>query len=87
MNDRIFEKCGLKNENKRLVTLKKCPRCSNILKPEDKFCSQCSLVLDHKAQDQIGKYETKLPEILQLVLQSEEARRMLNAISSSDLNI
>jgi hypothetical protein len=44
INDRIYEKYGLKNEDKRHVTLKKCPRCSNVLRLEDKFCSQCSLV-------------------------------------------
>jgi len=82
INDRIYEKCGLKTENKRHVTLKKCPRCSNTLKPTDKFCSQCSLVLDHKAQDEIGKYESKLPEILQLVMKSEEARKLLDGIDS-----
>ncbi|MDK2834247.1 MAG: integrase/recombinase XerD [Methanolobus sp.] len=78
INDRIFEKCGLKTEDKRHVTLKKCPRCSNVLKPQDKFCSQCSLVLDHQALDEIGKYEARIPEILQLVMRSEEARRLLS---------
>ena len=39
MNDRIWEHYGLKKEDLRQVTLKKCPRCSNILKPDDKFCS------------------------------------------------
>jgi len=87
MNDRIFEKCGLKTEDKRHVTLKKCPRCSNVLKPEDKFCSQCSLVLDHSAQDEIKKYEDKIPEILQMIMQSEKAREMVNAINSNDLTI
>lgn len=80
INDRIYEKCGLKTEGKRHVTLKKCPRCSNVLKPNDRFCSQCSLVLDHKAQDEIGKYEAKIPEILQLVMQSEEARKILSGV-------
>jgi len=78
INDRIFEKCGLKTEDKRHVTLKKCPRCSNVLKPQDKFCSQCSLVLDHQALDEIGKYEARIPEILQLVMRSEEARKLLS---------
>ncbi len=78
MNDRIFEKCGLKTENKRHVTLKKCPRCSNVLKPADKFCSQCSLVLDHQAQKEIGQYEEKLPEILKLVMQSDKARKLIS---------
>lgn len=83
INDRIYEKCGLKTEDKRHVTLKKCPRCSNVLRPSDKFCSQCSLVLDRQALDEIKAYEDKLPEILQLVLKSETARQMLEKVDKS----
>jgi integrase len=83
INDRIYEKCGLKTEDKRHVTLKKCPRCSNVLKSQDKFCSQCSLVLDHQALDEIGKYEARIPEILQLVMRSEEARKLLAKIGEN----
>jgi integrase/recombinase XerD len=46
INNSIFEKYGLKTEDKRHIILKRCPRCSNILKQGDKFCSQCALVLD-----------------------------------------
>ncbi len=77
INERIFEKYGLKKEDTRHVTLKNCPRCNNILRPADKFCSQCSLVLDRDALDQIQQYEAKLPELLQLVMKSEAAREML----------
>jgi integrase len=80
INDRIYEKCGLKTEDKRHVTLKNCPRCSNVLRPTDKFCSQCSLVLDRQALDEIKQYEDRLPEILQLVMRSEKARELLNGI-------
>jgi hypothetical protein len=48
INNSIFEKYGLKTKDKRHVTLKKCPRCNNMLRPEDRFCSQCSLVLDQE---------------------------------------
>lgn len=77
INDGIYEKCGLKTEDKRHVTLKKCPRCSNVLRPTDKFCSQCSLVLDRQAYDEIKTYEDKLPEILQMVMRSEKAREIM----------
>ncbi len=82
INDRIYEKCGLKTEDKRHVTLKKCPRCSNVLRPTDKFCSQCSLVLDRQALDEIKQYEDKLPEILQLVMRSDEARKLLTRMNT-----
>jgi integrase len=78
INDRIYEKCGLKTENKRHVTLKKCPRCSNVLRPEDKFCSQCSLVLDQESLNSIQKLEQVMPDILQLMMKSEEARKLLS---------
>ncbi|WP_367344145.1 tyrosine-type recombinase/integrase [Methanomethylovorans sp.] len=83
INDRIYEKCGLKTEDKRHVTLKKCPRCNNVLRPSDKFCSQCSLVLDRQALDEIKQYEDKLPELLQLVLRSEKARELLSNMGKS----
>ncbi|MBN1134152.1 MAG: site-specific integrase [Methanosarcinaceae archaeon] len=77
INDRIFEKCGLKTEDTRHVTLKKCPRCSNVLRATDKFCSQCSLVLDREALDQIQEIKNTLPEIMQLVMKNEAARQIM----------
>lgn len=56
----VRENYGLKQENVRHVTLKNCPRCNNILRPTDKFCSQCSLVLDQQSLDEIGKYEARI---------------------------
>ncbi len=53
INDRIYEKCGLKTEDRRQVTLTRCPRCDNVLRPGDRFCSKCSLVLDQEAADTI----------------------------------
>jgi integrase len=60
INNSIFEKYGLKTEDKRHVTLKKCPRCNNVLKPNDKFCSQCSLVLDQETALKLEKDKEKL---------------------------
>jgi hypothetical protein len=60
INDSIFEKYGLKTEDKRHVTLKKCPVCNNVLKPDDKFCSQCSLVLDQTTALKLEKNKEKL---------------------------
>jgi hypothetical protein len=60
INNSIFGKYGLKTEDKRHVTLKKCPRCNNVLKPDDKFCSQCSLVLDQATSLKLEKDKEKL---------------------------
>ncbi|MBN1134589.1 MAG: hypothetical protein JXA38_06730 [Methanosarcinaceae archaeon] len=43
----------------------------NVVNATDKFCSQCSLVLDHEALDQIQEIKNTLPEIIQLLMKSE----------------
>jgi len=60
INDSIFEKYGLKTADKRHVILKRCPRCNNVLKPGDKFCSQCALVLDQATALKLEKDKEKL---------------------------
>jgi integrase/recombinase XerD len=68
MNNNIFELYGLKTEDKRQVTLEKCPRCNNILKPSDRFCSQCSLVLDQNMAEEIKMVGEKVPDALTLLM-------------------
>jgi len=53
MNDSVYEKYGLKTDDKRHVTLPNCPRCGNILRDSDRFCGQCSLVLDHEMNSKV----------------------------------
>ncbi|ABE53156.1 site-specific integrase [Methanococcoides burtonii] len=53
MNDSVYEKYGLKTEDKRHVTLIRCPRCNNVLQESDRFCGQCSLVLDQEMNNKI----------------------------------
>jgi len=81
INERIFEKYGLKSDDKRHVTLKVCPRCNNVLRLSDKFCSQCSLVLDRESLDKIQLDEEKIPELLQLVLKSDRGRDLIKHLS------
>jgi integrase len=87
INDSIFEKYGLKTEDKRHVTLKKCPRYNNVLKPGDKFCSQCSLVLDQATSLKLEKDKEKLdlsflevssvdPKVLEKI--AMEVKKILN---------
>lgn len=68
MNNNIFELYGLKTEDKRQVTLERCPRCNNILKPSDRFCSQCSLVLDQSMAEEIKMAGEKVPDALTLLM-------------------
>ena len=80
INDRIYEKYGLKTDKKQQVTLDRCPRCNNILKPSDMFCSQCSLILDHKLAGKIQNYEKQIPQLIELLLKSEDTRKILEGI-------
>ena len=68
INNKIFERYGLKTDNKRQVTLEKCPRCNNVLKPSDRFCSQCSLVLDQSMAEEIQMAGKKVPDALTLLM-------------------
>ena len=68
INNKIFERYGLKTEDKRQVTLERCPRCNNVLKPSDRFCSQCSLVLDQGMANEIKSAGEKVPDVLTLLM-------------------
>jgi len=87
INDSIFEKYGLKTADKRHVILKRCPRCNNVLKPGDKFCSQCALVLDQATALKLEKDKEKLdfsflevssvdPKVLEKI--AIEVKKLLN---------
>lgn len=76
MNDGVWEHYGLKTEDKRQVTLKKCPRCHNILKPDDRFCSQCSLVLDHEAYKEAERHDKILAKVIEYAMKDEDAREI-----------
>ena len=68
MNNNIFELYGLKTEDKRQVTLERCLRCNNILKPSDRFYSLCSLILDQNMAKQIKMAGAKVPVALTLLM-------------------
>ena len=87
INNSIFEKYGLKTEDKRHIILKKCPRCNNVLKPGYKFCSQCALVLDQATALKLEKDKEKLdfsflevssvdPKVLEKI--AIEVKKLLN---------
>ncbi len=78
INENIYEKYGLKTENKRHVTLHKCPRCSNVLRPEDRFCSQCSLVLDQDMNAEMEKSREQIPASMQLLMDDPDIKNMLS---------
>jgi len=80
INNKIFERYGLKTENKRQVTLERCPRCNNVLKPSDRFCSQCSLVLDQGMAKEITETSKQIPDALSLLMTDPETQSMIEKI-------
>jgi uncharacterized OB-fold protein len=80
INDKIYEIYGLKTDNKRHITLKACPRCNNVLRPDDKFCSQCSLVLDHEALKQVQGHEKITPQLIEALVKSDFGRGVLGEL-------
>jgi integrase/recombinase XerD len=81
MNMRIFEHYGLKTDDRRQIVLKKCPRCNNVLKPEDRFCSQCSLVLSNDAFQEVQEQKNDLIQTLRYAMEDPEFQMKLIAIS------
>jgi hypothetical protein len=63
MNDQIYEKYGLKKDETRQITLEKCPRCFNVLRPTDRVCSQCSLVLDKGMIKELEDKSKLIPDV------------------------
>ena len=80
INNKIFERYGLKTQNKRQVTLERCPRCNNVLKPSDRFCSQCSLVLDQGMAKEITETSKQIPDALSLLMADPETQSMIAKI-------
>jgi integrase len=76
INERIFEHYGLKVD-KRQVALVRCPRCNNTLRPSDRVCPQCSLVLDRGAAEELKGLEERVPELIGLLLRSEAVRGLV----------
>ncbi len=76
INKNILSHYGIGSQEKKVV-LDTCPRCMVTVPPDAKFCPQCSLVLDHKAIAEIKKYEDKIPEIIKILLETEEGRKVL----------
>lgn len=77
INDNIFEHYGLKTEKKRLVTLDHCPRCDNVMRQSDKYCSQCCLIFDQKMVQEIDEMGTKIPDAMRLLIKNPMTQKLL----------
>lgn len=76
INDQIYERYGLKKDEKRQVTLEKCPRCFNVLRPSDRVCSQCSLVLDKGMLKELEAKNKLIPDVFAEMQKSPEFQRL-----------
>ena len=76
INNSIYEKYGLQKENQNYVKLEMCPRCNTILKPSDKFCSRCGLVLSCGTYEKVQNEKDKTLELLNF-LESEVGQQAL----------
>lgn len=80
INNSIYEKYGLK-EDRRQITLKKCPRCNNVLRDEDRFCPQCSLVLSNEAFQEVQEQKNDLIQMIRYAMEDPEFQIMLETLS------
>lgn len=78
INDQIYERYGLKKDEKRQVTLEKCPRCFNVLRPSDRVCSQCSLVLDKGMLKELDDKSKLIPEVFAAMQKDPEFLRQFS---------
>lgn len=82
MNEHIYEKYGLKTEKEHVVKLDKCPRCHNVLKSTDQFCSQCGLVLDCRNLEKIKENEENIPELLKFLMENKSGQKLLDMLKT-----
>lgn len=53
-----------------------CPRCEKENGPTSKFCARCGMPLDEKMALDLQEKKNKLPELLNLIMSSEEGRKL-----------
>lgn len=76
INDQIYERYGLKKDEKRQITLEKCPRCFNVLRPSDRVCSQCSLVLDKGMLKELEDKNKLIPDVFAALQTNPEFQKL-----------
>jgi integrase/recombinase XerD len=81
INSNILEHYGIKQSQITEIKLTNCPRCNTTLPPGARFCPQCSLVLDAKAAKEIQNYEKQIPQLIELLLKNDEAKKLLAGIT------
>lgn len=85
MINSIYEKAGLMPDDKKQVTLQKCPRCHAVLVPEARICHQCALILDSALMGEVQKHMQDTGAILEQILSDPRntaiAQELLKALS------
>ena len=58
-----------------------CPRCKTLNAHDTKYCSSCSFVLDIRTAKEIQNYEKQIPQLIELLLKSDEAKKLLTGMT------
>ncbi len=81
VDKKLLIKNGLIADDEELVlkALKpgKCPRCAAENPVDAKYCSVCGLILDHNLAEKVQNYEKQIPQLIELLLKSDETRKLL----------
>lgn len=86
INEGIYAKYGLITHKERQIKLDKCPRCNTILRPTEKACSQCSLLLSSRVHRGIKEHGSIIVgEIMRLVLEYDDQGRYVENNKSNQV--
>ncbi len=80
MINSIYVRSGLSPQDKKPVTLSKCPRCHAILKPEMQFCPQCSLALSTSAAKSLEDGHAVISALFNVISSDPETMQKLKEL-------
>jgi integrase/recombinase XerD len=78
IDDAILRIYGMKPKEDITPELRNivCPRCKKDNGPAARFCTQCGQPLELQALQEIQEKKGKLPDLLSLIMSSEEGRKL-----------
>lgn len=82
VDDAMLRIYGMKRKEDMIpeLTSKTCPICEKLNSPTSKFCSRCGHPLDHRALQDIQEMENRIPELLKLIMKSDQAKEFFSKL-------
>lgn len=82
VDDAMLRIYGMKKKEDMIpeLTSKTCPVCEKINGSTSKFCARCGHPLDQQTIQEIHEMENKIPELLQLIMKSDQARELFSKL-------